>query len=74
MEIHKIYLTNKTRFFHHPVPIQIDWKMFVDLKPFLFSCKKKYLKMVSIKYVLFYQCSRIIFTFKQDLKMRSSNH
>ena len=40
MEIYKIYLTNKTRFFQHPAPIQIDWKMFVDLKPFLFSCKK----------------------------------
>ena len=44
------------------------------LKPFLFSCKKKYLKKVSIKHVLFYQRSRIIFTFKQDLKMRSGNH
>ena len=74
MEIHKIYLTNKARFFQPPCT-HTDWLENVRwFKTFLIFMQEKYLKMVSIKYVLFYQCSRIIFTFKQDLKMRSVNH
>ena len=74
MEIQKNYLTDKTRFFPPPSTYRVWLGNTRWFENFLFLCKEKSLKMISMKYLIFYQCSSINLSLKQRPKMRSSNY